>query len=146
MQKFDTTLYCIIIPFTVHNFITERVDMEQERSVDILMSKIKDEPSYVEDIRQNPIQTLQKLSEEVKLSNPIIPASQDKFTYRIAVSVLSLVVLIVVGCVAVVIMIAAIEKTAEPEFPDILVAIGSTALGALAGLLAPIAQQPTPAK
>ena len=48
-----------------------------------------------------------------KLSNPIIPASQDKFTYRIAVSVLSLVVLIVVGCVAVVIMIAAIEKIAE---------------------------------
>lgn len=120
--------------------------MEQERSVDILMSKLRDKPSYVEDIKENPIQTLQKLSEEIKLSNPVIPASQDKFTYRIAVSVLSLVVLIVVGCVAVVFMIATINNAAEPKFPDILVAIGSTALGALAGLLAPVAQQTTPAR
>lgn len=146
LENSGTTFYCIIILFTHNDFITEKMGMEQERSVDILMSKLRDKPSYVEDIKENPIQTLQKLSEEIKLSNPVIPASQDKFTYRIAVSVLSLVVLIVVGCVAVVFMIATINNAAEPKFPDILVAIGSTALGALAGLLAPVAQQTTPAR
>jgi hypothetical protein len=59
------------------------------------------------------------------------PLSTDKWIYRIVVSALGLVVLIAV-CGSIYLAINQVSNT-----PEILVAIGSAAVGALAGLLAP---------
>ncbi|MDF1634608.1 hypothetical protein [Mycoplana sp. MJR14] len=111
-----------------------------QRSVDFLISRLRSNPEYTEQLKEDPIPTLEKLAREIKQANPPLPASHDKFTYRLAVSALAIVVLVVVGCVSMVFVSSMLYDKpvlASLTFPDILVAIGSTALGALASLLTP---------
>ncbi|KNC67860.1 hypothetical protein [Pseudoalteromonas ardens] len=79
-----------------------------------------------------------KLSAEEKakllsaVSQPCTPLENDKWIYRIVVGVL--------GFALIATVIGAITGylTAQPEpIPDVLIAIGSASVGALAGLLAP---------
>lgn len=109
-----------------------------QRSIDILISQLQSHPEALSKLKEEPLATLQAMAHDIKSANPPIPAQQDKFTYRMAVAVLSLVVLIVAGSISysVVWVTPAIQQA-----PDILVAIGSTALGALAGILAPLGPQ-----
>ena len=106
--------------------------MPQERSVDILIDKITKDAALADQVRLDPIAALRSLASDVKREHPP-SASQDYFTYRLAVIVLSLVILSVTFLIGGRYLFA----TAAIAVPEILVAIGSTALGALAGLLTP---------
>ena len=70
---------------------------------------------------------------------PITP-KEDRFTFRLCVIILEIIILSVVGLVG--FKYYTMLPTDGPLYvPEILVAIGSTALGALAGLLAPQASR-----
>jgi len=61
------------------------------------------------------------------------PLRSDRWIYRVVISVLSFVVLLVVGSV----MVLMLNQETEVKVPDVLISLGSAAIGALAGLLAP---------
>ncbi len=92
-------------------------------SVRELVTMIAKDKSLEEEIRKDPAKAIAKITES--------PLKTDKWIYRIVVSALGLTVLLAVS--------GGIYLAAKPDtaIPDILVAIGSAAVGALAGLLAP---------
>jgi len=92
-------------------------------SVRELVTMIKKDKNLEEEIRKDPVKAITKIAES--------PLKTDKWIYRIVVSALGLAVLIIV--------IGGIYLAAKPNtaIPDTLVALGSAAVGALAGLLAP---------
>jgi uncharacterized membrane protein YbhN (UPF0104 family) len=92
-------------------------------SVRELVTMIAKDKSLEEEIRKDPAKAIAKITES--------PLKTDKWIYRIVVSALGLAVLLAV--------IGGIYLAAKPNtaIPDILVALGSAAVGALAGLLAP---------
>lgn len=92
-------------------------------SVRELATIIANDKSLEEEIRKDPVKAIAKITES--------PLKTDKWIYRIVVSALGLTVLLAVSGG---IYLAAKQVTATPE---ILIAIGSAAVGALAGLLAP---------
>jgi len=93
-------------------------------SVRELVTMIKKDKSLEEEIRKDPAKAITKITEES-------PLKTDKWIYRIVVSALGLAVLLAVSGG---IYLAAKQVAATPE---ILIAIGSAAVGALAGLLTP---------
>ncbi|MGK6312369.1 hypothetical protein [Neorhizobium sp. DT-125] len=107
------------------------------RSVDLLLDRVRDSPALVQQIKDEPLTVLEELAKDVKRNNPI-NALEDVITFRIAVIVLAIAVMIVVGCVTTVFVWSVLTGKQHPNFSEFLVAIGSTALGALAGLLAPV--------
>jgi hypothetical protein len=109
-----------------------------QRSADMLITELKSNEDMVTKLKTDPVPVLERLAREIKASNPPTAPQQDKVTYRMAVAVLSLVVLIVAGSIS-----YSVVWVSPPlqQAPDILVAIGSTALGALAGILAPVGPQ-----
>jgi uncharacterized membrane protein YbhN (UPF0104 family) len=92
-------------------------------SVRELVNMIKKDKILEEEIRKDPAKAIAKITES--------PLKTDKWIYRIVVLALGLTVLLAVSGG---IYLAAKQVTPTPE---ILVAIGSAAVGALAGLLAP---------
>ena len=92
-------------------------------SVRELVTMIAKDKSLEEEIRKDPAKAIAKITES--------PLKTDKWIYRIVVSALGLTVLLAVSggiCLA---------AKSDTAIPDILVALGSAAVGALAGLLAP---------
>jgi hypothetical protein len=88
-----------------------------------LAAMVAGSPSLQEQIKQDPVGTLQNLAQ---------PPRSDKWIYRIVVSALSLTALfVVIG----VFTLKALDN--NTTIPDALVAIGSAAVAALAALLAP---------
>lgn len=94
---------------------------ERIRSVPELAAKVAADPELAREIRENPAAAIAQIAE---------PLQTDVWIYRIVVMALGLAV---VGGIVGGIILAAQEK----PIPDLLVAIGSAAVGALAGLLAP---------
>ena len=94
--------------------------VDSVRELAIMIAKDK---SLEEEIRKDPVKAITKITES--------PLKTDKWIYRIVVSALGITVLLAVSGG---IYLAAKEVTTTPE---ILVAIGSAAVGALAGLLVP---------
>ena len=94
--------------------------VDSVRELAIMIAKDK---SLEEEIRKDPAKAIAKITES--------PLKTDKWIYRIVVSALGLAVLLAVS--------GGIYLAAKPDtaIPDILVALGSAAVGALAGLLAP---------
>jgi hypothetical protein len=94
----------------------------QVRSVSELAVKVAQDPTLQEQIKQDPAATIASLA---------APLQSDVWIYRLVVAALGLAVLIaIIGAI----VLAAINNT---SIPDVLTALGSAALGALAGLLAP---------
>ena len=95
-------------------------------SVRELVTMIKKEKSLEEEIRKDPAKAIAKIIE-----SPLKEVPSDIGIYRIVVSALGLTVLLAVS--------GGIYLAVKPDtaIPDILVALGSAAVGALAGLLAP---------
>ena len=86
--------------------------------------RLEDEPELRSRFQADPIETLEQEAGA--------PAYQrDVWVYRMVVGVLGLVLLIVVVASLV------LSLQGQTEIPAVLVALGSGALGALAGLLAP---------
>jgi hypothetical protein len=100
----------------------------QTRSADEVLRIVTANPERLEALKANPLPELQKLSDEAKAATP--PWSGDILLYRVAVIVLgSLALIAAIGSVILVI----VGKTT----PEVLVALGSAAVGALVGLFAP---------
>ena len=106
---------------------------EQIRSAELLVRTAMSSPEILQDLKSKPEETLKKLEEQAVKTLPRV-LEQDKWIYRIVVTSLSLVVLVVVFGV---IHLTVEHTTGTLNIPDVLTALGSTALGALAGLLAP---------
>jgi len=102
---------------------------EQKRSADQVLSIFAKDPKLLEDLKANPLPTLAKSVEEAKKETE--PAYfTDKWIYRMVVGALGLVLFVsAVGAIVLV--------TNNKATPDVLVALGSAAVGALAGMLVP---------
>ena len=109
-------------------------DMPDFRPLDAMIGRFTDDERLVEELKADPVATLTRVGAQVKKESPR-PAYEDKVTYRTAVAVLSAVILIVVSVVGYKWFVTTGEG--DLKVPEFLVAIGSTALGALAGLLMP---------
>ena len=91
------------------------------QSVSELAVRISQDPALAARIKENPAQTIANLAS---------PLQNDPWIYRMVVAALGLAVLIgVIGAI--------ILAMAARPIPEVLVALGSAAVGALAGLLAP---------
>ena len=105
----------------------------QLRSAELLVKTALSSHEVMEELKSNPKKALKKLEQQTVRELPRA-LEQDKWIYRIVVGSLSLVVLIVVFGV---IYLSVKATNGTPNIPDVLTALGSAAIGALAGLLAP---------
>jgi hypothetical protein len=97
------------------------------RTVLELSSRLETDPALAEEIRNDPAGVIAKLAAS--------PLETDVWIYRLVVGALGLTVLMAVGGS---IYLATIGDGSEGrKVPEVIVAIGSAAVGALAGLLAP---------
>ncbi len=104
---------------------------EIPRSADLLVDQIL-APGVLEQIKNNPEDTLRKLAAIATKHLPPPPLVRDSGIYYMVVGALGLV------CVTVAIgstVLSLMQTTVN--IPDIMTALGSAAIGALAGLLAP---------
>jgi hypothetical protein len=98
---------------------------DQIRTVSELAAKVTQDPQLAEQLRADPAKTL------AGLAAPLQAVPNDVWIYRIVVGALGLAVLIAItGAI-----VLAFNGVTEP--PAVLTALGSAAVGALAGLLAP---------
>jgi len=99
-------------------------------SINNLERQMAENPGLREEIKADPV---------AALSNLATPLESDAWIYRMVVASLGLVVLIAISGA---IFLTAKSSTAYIyQVPDALIALGSAAVGALAGLLAPSPRQ-----
>jgi predicted phage tail protein len=92
-------------------------------SVQDLAEMVREDPALAREIQSHPAETIAELA---------APLERDVWIYRIVVGALSLVaVFAIVGAILVAV------ATSDAQVPDAVVALGSAAVGAIAGLLAP---------
>nr|WP_294792100.1 hypothetical protein [uncultured Mucilaginibacter sp.] len=97
-----------------------------ENIADFKTSLISD-PELQAEFRNDPAQAVQNVS--------ISPLDKDKWIYRIVVIALGATILLTV--IGVLILIGAGKITNDQAVPTIITALGSAAIGAIGGLLAP---------
>ncbi len=105
--------------------------------VDALVQRVQNDVTLQNEIKNDPSAAIARAAESVKRDFPA--AANDPFSFRVVVLALSL---IVVATLAVVLWRFATSPDGDFEIHDYIVGIGSTALGALAGLLAPQGARP----
>jgi cytochrome bd-type quinol oxidase subunit 1 len=103
----------------------------QYRSAEELVRRVIVEPGLKERVTADPVAVLQELATQVTRENPSVES--DVWIYRIVVGLIGFTALVAVGGA---IWIATIRGS--QSVPDILTALGSGAIGALAGLLSPV--------
>ena len=100
----------------------------QTRSADQMVKLVLENPSRLESLRADPLPELEKLRAEAVEGVP--GYASDKLVYRIAVGVLGALALTAAVCSVILVLSG---KTT----PEVLVSLGSAAVGALVGLFAP---------
>ena len=96
-------------------------------TVQDLAELVREDPALAKEIQSRPAETIAELA---------APLERDVWIYRIVVGALSLVAVVaIVGAIVVAV------STDDTQVPDAVVALGSAAVGALAGLLAPQASR-----
>lgn len=110
--------------------------MEQDtiRSAIALVNRVVNSQELTAKVKENPEVELPKIADQILREMPP-PLDSDKWIYRIVVLALGGTVLIVV--VGTIVLAATHTGTGDVKIPEVLTAIGSAAVGALAGLLAP---------
>jgi hypothetical protein len=104
--------------------------MPAPRSADELVKRALATPERIEELKSNPEATLRQLAREVTRDTP--SAENDPWLYRMIVLIIGLTALVaVLGAVVIV------ASGRSEQVPDILTALGSGAIGALAGFLTP---------
>jgi hypothetical protein len=106
--------------------------------IELLLDRVKTDASLSDSLKADPVTTLTGLVDQIKREYPSPYAGGDRFAFRLCVIILGITVLTVLGLIGK--KYYDLPLTANPNqffIPEILIAIGSTALGALAGLLAP---------
>ncbi|MCJ2034830.1 hypothetical protein [Methylobacterium sp. J-068] len=102
--------------------------MAEARSVDYMVNAVLGDPATKARLVQDPDDVLRTAAAQAKVAIPILG---DKMVYRMVVGFLGgVVVIVAVGLI----VLAYAGRTGTPEG---LIALGSAAVGALAGLLAP---------
>ena len=92
-------------------------------SVEDLAEMVREDPELAQEIRERPAETIAEMAS---------PLERDPWIYRIVVITLGLVAVVAItGSIAIVI------AAGDEPVPDAVVALGSAAVGALAGLIAP---------
>jgi uncharacterized integral membrane protein len=101
--------------------------------VDVLVSRVMNNQEIISKIKTDPVEELQKIAKQVVRDLPrAAPLAWDKWIYRVVVFVLGVTVI-----AALIGAIALTFQSGDAKTPDVLTALGSAAVGALAGLLAP---------
>lgn len=101
-----------------------------ERSADVLVENVLRDADAREALKTDPEGTLKNAATAAKLQ---LPLQTDRVVYRMVVLFLGVTVVgVVLGAIA----LTWIGKPND-KLPDILTALGSAAVGALAGMLAP---------
>lgn len=103
---------------------------EQLRSADLLVKTAIDTPGVLDELKAKPEDTLKKLASQATQQLPRV-MEQDHWIYRMVVGSLGTV------CIVVVIGAIWLSLSSAIAVPDVLTALGSAAIGALAGILAP---------
>ncbi len=98
------------------------------KSFDEFKSELISSPRLQSQFKEDPVSAVQ----EFQQSNPL---STDKWIYRIIVLALGITIITII--IGVIVLIGSGKITDDKGVPTILTAIGSAALGAMAGLLAP---------
>lgn len=98
------------------------------KTFDEFKNELVSSPQLQNQFKNDPVSAVQ----EFQQSNPL---STDKWIYRIIVLALGVTILTII--VGVIVLIGSGKITDDKGVPTILTAIGSAAIGALAGLLAP---------
>lgn len=107
--------------------------IDQIRSAELLVKTALASKEILENIKKDPEETLKSLETQVVKDLPRV-MENDKWIYRMVVGCLSLVVLLaVLGSIILTLMSGELKA----DIPDIITALGSAAIGALAGILAP---------
>jgi hypothetical protein len=106
--------------------------MDQMRSAEYLVDAALSTPGVLEELAARPEETLKKLEAQA-VKNTSRALEGDKWVYRMVVGALGIVVIAVVFGV----IYMTTSQSTPVEVPDVLTALGSAAIGALAGLLAP---------
>jgi hypothetical protein len=108
---------------------------EPVRSANVLVGLILKIPGLLDQVKADPEKTLEALAAQVTTSLPPPAFVSDKWVYRMVVFALGLVC----GCAVLgtIYLTATWTGTTPVQIPDALTALGSAAVGALAGLLAP---------
>jgi hypothetical protein len=108
--------------------------MDKPRTLKELLDFVSADPVALEKFKLDPMPMLAGLSARERA-----PAHSDTFIYRFVVVVLGLVVIAIAGLeIGAHVQAVVTNSTVSPKMPDFLIFIGSTSLGALAGLLAPV--------
>lgn len=105
------------------------------RSADMLVNLLLSRPGELEKLKQNPEKTLRDLAAET--TQTLIPpvTKREVGLYYIVVSALAFVAVVAVcGSIYLTVTMA---PNGTVQIPDVMTALGSAAIGALAGLLAP---------
>ena len=101
--------------------------MEQNRRASTatdLAELVRDDPELQAEVRKDPVEALERLSR---------PLENDYWIYRIVVGSLALSIFAVIVATTLIVL-----TQDDVQIPDVLVALGTGAIGALAGLLAPV--------
>jgi hypothetical protein len=101
---------------------------ERIRSADEMLNIVRADPIRLTALKADPLPELEKL--RVEAVEKVKGYVEDKLVYRIAVCVLGLLALI--AAIGSIILVLGDRNT-----PEVLVALGSAAVGALVGLFAP---------
>lgn len=104
------------------------MELRQIKTFDQFKSQLENNPQLQKEFREDPVDAIRNFQQ-------INPLSNDKWIYRIIV--LSLGVTIISIIIGVIVLIGMRVISNDSGVPTILTAIGSAAIGALAGLLAP---------
>lgn len=105
---------------------------QSTRSAAMLVNKILSDPDIMAKVQGNPQAELPKVAQQVMRDAPL---DWDCWIYRIVVLSLGMTLLAVV--IGVIVLAGINANSHEFRTPEMLTAIGSGAVGALAGLLAP---------
>lgn len=98
------------------------------RSADVMVQSLLGDHHAMAELKQDPDKVLKAAASRAKIATPL---SSDVWVYRMVVFFLGAAVLMVIGAY----VVCALQS--NTKVPEGLVAIGSAAVGALAGLLAP---------
>jgi hypothetical protein len=108
---------------------------EPLRSAKILADRILGDTQLRDKLKTDPESVLKSTAEEVTRELPPPAFVSDIWTYRIVVIALGVVCVAAIG--GAIYLTAKAGAGVAPHVPDTLTALGATAIGALAGLLAP---------
>ncbi len=102
---------------------------EEIRSAEQMVKLFQEDPALIAKLQQDPLKVLQETAPRAVEKADQTIYKRDKLIYRIAIGVLgSLALVAAIGSIVLVLD--------EKETPEVLVALGSAAVGALVGLFA----------